>query len=100
MKKLNFNENTDVLNYNIGFLVEDRVHNRIKENAEDFVRQDGDGYSKRDRFGFSLKRKLNATHFDIFTVLPSSDGQFTDIRFAAHGSPYYAPERMEGIIAT
>ena len=23
-----------------------------------------------------------------------------DIRFAAHGSPYYAPERMEGIIAT
>ena len=50
---------------------------RIKGNAEDFVRQDGDGYSKRDRFGFSLKRKLNATHFDIFTVLPSSDGQFT-----------------------
>merc|ERR1711962_469523 len=82
MMKLNFNENTDVLNYNIEFLVEDRVHNqidenavpatvnvtvkriskeavfksgsmRIKGNAEDFVRQDGDGYSKRDRFGFS-----------------------------------------------
>ena len=24
---------------------------------------------------------------------------FLDIRFAAHGSPYYAPEKMEGKIA-
>ena len=106
MKKINFVNNRDILSYNIEFLVEDRVHNQINENAvpatvnvtvkriskeaviqsgsmriqgnaEDFIRQDGDGYSKRDRFGFSLKRKLNATHFDIFTVLPSSDGQFT-----------------------
>ena len=106
MKKINFRESTDIMNYNIEFLVEDRVHNQINENAvpamvnvtikriskeavfksgsmrirgnaEDFVRQDADGYSKRDRYGFSMKRKLNATHFDVFTVLPSSDGEFT-----------------------
>ena len=27
------------------------------------------------------------------------NNSIADIRFAAHGSPYYAPERMEGIVA-
>ena len=106
MKPITFQEYTDVLNYNIEFLVEDRVHGQVNEKAvtatvnvtvkriskeavfqsgsiriegkpEDFIRQDGDGYSKRDRFGFLMKRKLNATHFDVFTVLPLSDRKFT-----------------------
>lgn len=39
-----------------------------------------------------MSATLFIIQFDLFYHL--------DIRFAAHGSPYYAPERMEGIIAT
>ena len=48
-----------------------------------------------------MKNFLNASAFDVFTVIPSGSVQepSTDIRFAAHGSPYYAPEKLEGILA-
>ena len=37
---------------------------------------------------------------DVFTVLPAGkNGRYTDVRFAAHGSPYFAPERMEVTVA-
>ena len=106
IKQVVFPKNVDILNYNIEFLVEDRVHGQVNENAvpanvkitvkriskeavfksgsiriegnpEDFIRQDADGYSKRDRFGFLMKRKMNATHLDIFTVLPISNREST-----------------------
>ena len=128
LKEVTFPQGSNILNYVIDFLVEDPVHGQVNENAvsatvnitvkriskeavlksgsmriegnpEDFIRQDADGYSKRDRFSFFMKRKMNATHFDVFTVIPQADQKYTDIRFAAHGSPYYLPERMEGTIA-
>ena len=106
MRQITFPLGRDTVTYNIGFLVEDRVHGQVNEKAvsavvnvtvkriskeavyksgsmriagrpEDFIRQDADGYSKRDRFTFSMKRKMNATHFDVFTVLPLSGGKFT-----------------------
>ena len=48
-----------------------------------------------------MKNFLNASAFDVFTVMPSGtvESPSTDIRFAAHGSPYYAPEKIEGILA-
>ena len=48
-----------------------------------------------------MKSVLNATHVDVFTVLRAGtlENPMTDIRFAAHGSPYYAPERLEGVLA-
>ena len=36
----------------------------------------------------------------MFTVIPGPVGdRFTDVRFAAHGSPYYAAEKMELVMA-
>ena len=48
-----------------------------------------------------MRKYLNATFVDVFTVLPSGteENPTTDIRFAAHGSPYYAPQKLEGILA-
>ena len=124
----------DVQTYSIDFVVEDPVHGQVNSRAvpatvnitvqkipreavvksgsmriagppEDFVRPDSNGYSKRDKFTTKMKQYLNATHFDVFTVMsaPSSAAnaklQYTDVRFAAHGSPYYAPEKLEGYLA-
>jgi hypothetical protein len=74
---------------------------RILGAPEDFVRPDANGFSKRDKFKTLMSRYLNATYVDVFTVLPSgpktgSGQQFTDVRFSAHGSPYYKPEKLEG----
>ena len=57
--------------------------------------------SKRDVFHDMMKNFLNASAFDVFTVMPSGtvESPSTDIRFAAHGSPYYAPEKIEYILA-
>ena len=42
----------------------------------------------------------NASIVDVFTVLPAGpNGEFTDVRFSAHGSPYFAPEKMEVTVA-
>lgn len=34
---------------------------------------------------------------DVFTVLqsPNKNNSYFDVRFSAHGSPYYAPERLQ-----
>jgi hypothetical protein len=64
----------------------------------------------RERLTHLLKAYLhpNATNggsgsagvVDVFTVLPAGEnGGQTDVRFAAHGSPYFAPERMEVTVA-
>lgn len=118
----------EVNTYSIDFLVEDPIHGQINRNAvsatvnvtiqripkvavvksgsirllgspEDFVKTDSDGVSKRDRFRKQMSRYLNATHVDVFTVLPSKGGKYTDVRFSAHGSPYYEPEKLEGVLA-
>ena len=72
---------------------------RIKGNPEDFVK--GNSLSKRDKFTSMMMTFLNASHVDVFTVLPSGNdlNPTTDIRFAAHGSPYYAAEKLEGVLA-
>ena len=42
----------------------------------------------------------NASIVDVFTVLPAGpNGEFTDVRFSAHGSPYFSPEKMEVTVA-
>ena len=46
-----------------------------------------------------LQKSLNTSHVDVFTVLPSNNGQTTDVRFAAHGSPYLATEKLEVEVA-
>ncbi len=72
---------------------------RIKGNPEDFVELRS-GQSKRDKFTEMMKSLLNASYVDVFTVIPSGsvENPSTDVRFAAHGSPYYAPEKMENVL--
>ncbi|XP_040581523.1 DE-cadherin [Lepeophtheirus salmonis] len=71
---------------------------RIVGSPESFILPDENGVSKRDLLVEKLKDWLNATYVDVFAVLPYSR-YYTDIRFSAHGSPYYPPERLEGSLA-
>ena len=71
---------------------------RVEGNPEDFIRPDGNGSSKRDKLKALMSKYLNATYVDIFTVMATGT-DFTDVRFSAHGSPYYRPERLDGTLA-
>ena len=68
---------------------------RLSVKAEKFI-STGSG---REKLTELLKAYLNATYVDVFTILPSSNGLTTDVRFAAHGSPYLPPEKMEVSVA-
>uniref|UniRef100_A0A6P4FLN3 Neural-cadherin isoform X11 n=1 Tax=Drosophila rhopaloa TaxID=1041015 RepID=A0A6P4FLN3_DRORH len=57
--------------------------------------------SKMDRFRDKLADLLNTEreNVDIFSVqLKRKNPALTDIRFSAHGSPYYKPVRLNGIV--
>lgn len=42
---------------------------------------------------------ITKTNVDVFTVLTTpSNASLMDVRFSAHGSPYYAPERLNNKI--
>ena len=57
--------------------------------------------SKADRFKEKLADLLNIEreNVDVFSVqLRRKHPPVTDIRFAAHGSPYYKPVRLNGLV--
>ncbi|XP_033173704.1 neural-cadherin isoform X5 [Drosophila mauritiana] len=57
--------------------------------------------SKMDRFRDKLADLLNTEreNVDIFSVqLKRKHPPLTDVRFSAHGSPYYKPVRLNGIV--
>ncbi|CAG2067545.1 unnamed protein product, partial [Timema podura] len=57
--------------------------------------------SKADRFRDKLANLLNTEreNVDVFSVqLRRKHPPVTDIRFAAHGSPYYKPVRLNGLV--
>jgi len=68
---------------------------RLDVGPEKFISDAGG----REKLTNLLKAYLNATYVDVFTVLPSNNGRTTDVRFAAHGSPYLPPEKMEVNVA-
>ncbi|XP_051171041.1 DE-cadherin [Leptopilina boulardi] len=74
-------------------------------NAEEFVMPFGDsGFSKKNMFQQILGNILNVStdNVDVFTVLHSphhNNKSLLDVRFSAHGSPYYAPEKLNTILA-
>ncbi|XP_071628047.1 DE-cadherin isoform X1 [Temnothorax longispinosus] len=72
--------------------------------AEEFVEPDESGVSKKEVFQEKLATMLNTSveNVDVFTVLHSphhNNRSLLDVRFSAHGSPYYAPEKLNTIIA-
>ena len=73
---------------------------RISVPAETFVATADGKTSGRDQLTSLLQTYLNSSYVDVFTVIPGPVGdRFTDVRFAAHGSPYYEAEKMELVMA-
>lgn len=70
--------------------------------AEEFIKPkrqaNGNEISLKDQFRNSLARILNVTteNVDVFTVLKNDNASVLDVRFSAHGSPYYEAERLNG----
>lgn len=72
--------------------------------AEQFVKPDEHGVSKKQMFQEKIANMLNASleNVDVFTVLHSphhNNKSLLDVRFSAHGSPYFAPEKLNAILA-
>jgi Cadherin cytoplasmic region/Laminin G domain len=70
--------------------------------AEEFIDEKHGELSPKEKFRYSMAQLLNvsADNLDVFTVLKSdNDSLILDVRFSAHGSPYYAPERLNGMVA-
>ncbi|KAG5874266.1 hypothetical protein JTB14_028073 [Gonioctena quinquepunctata] len=75
-----------------------RMHGITKE---EFVEKQENGISKKDLLHQQIAKIVNTSlaNVDVFTVLQSpSQNNFIDVRFSAHGSPYYAPEKLENKI--
>lgn len=73
-------------------------------NAEQFVEPDESGVSRKEIFREKVASMLNASvdNVDVFTVLHSphyNNRSLLDVRFSVHGSPYYAPEKLNTILA-
>ncbi|XP_034940506.1 DE-cadherin [Chelonus insularis] len=75
-------------------------------SAEEFIapNRKNASISKKDMFHERLSSILNLTieNIDVFTVLHSphyNNKSLLDVRFSAHGSPYYAAERLNSIVA-
>ncbi|XP_049959690.1 DE-cadherin [Schistocerca serialis cubense] len=73
--------------------------------AEEFVAPGPNGKpSMKNLLQLKLSKFLNVSleNVDVFTVLHSPHNDSTDVldvRFSAHGSPYYQPERLNAIVA-
>ena len=72
----------------------------IDISAEKFV--DENPVSPKEKMRLALAELYNTSkeNVDIFTVLRNElDSAVLDVRFSAHGSPYYEPEKLNGKIA-
>ncbi|XP_017769994.1 PREDICTED: DE-cadherin [Nicrophorus vespilloides] len=72
-------------------------------SIEDFVGKSNNNLSKRDMLQNHLHKVLNTSsidNVDVLTVLKSpSNVSLIDVRFSAHGSPYYSPEKLNSKIS-
>ncbi|XP_025422894.1 DE-cadherin isoform X3 [Sipha flava] len=72
-------------------------------SAEEFITPGANNISKATILRHRLATILNASveNVDVFTILHSPHNANTtqlDVRFSAHGSPYYEPERINAAI--
>lgn len=79
--------------------------------AEKFISPSGSGESPRDRFSRTMAKLLetDVANVDVFSVRDVSveelggawaEQEAVDIRFSAHGSPFYRPARLNGLVWT
>lgn len=68
--------------------------------AEEFVTRPKNGKSPYDKFKTVLADKLNVplTYVAIFSVM-NVENNMVDIRYAAHGSPYYPPSKLDSFVS-
>lgn len=75
----------------------------VNATAEDFITIQPDGLSKKDILHRQLSILFNTSldNVDIFTVFNklTINDSFLDVRFSAHGSPYYQPEKLNTLAA-
>ena len=66
--------------------------------AEEFIMKDGNKMSKKEKFHRVLAQALGLPlkNVDIITVM--DNGPFTDVRYAAHGSPYYQSSQTDSAV--
>ncbi|KAI8437523.1 hypothetical protein MSG28_011829 [Choristoneura fumiferana] len=76
----------------------------VNVTAEEFIVDEGDGTSKKDKLHQRLAKLYNTSldNVDVFTVFnkPTVKDAFLDVRFSAHGSPYYPPEKLDSMVTT
>ena len=68
--------------------------------AEEFIQVGPDGKSKYEQFKALVKELTGAREVEIFSVITPDrvKPHITDIRYAAHGSPYYSPVLLDGLL--
>ena len=69
--------------------------------ALEFLTPGSDGQSPYDKFMIAIAGSLNTRveYVDVFSVLDSeSSPGFVDVRFTAHGSPYYNTTKLIGAV--
>ena len=70
--------------------------------AERFITPDVNNESPRDRFRKTMADILetDVQNVDVFTVQEVNQGmeEGIDVRYSAHGSPYYRSARLDGLV--
>jgi hypothetical protein len=98
------------VNVTVKYIPEDAVDNSgsvrmVGLTAEEFIQPDASGGpSKHELFHSRLAHILNVSveNVDVFTVLHSphsSNTSLLDVRFSAHGSPYWKLEKLNAAVA-
>lgn len=87
----------------VGLLEKNLLHKEVKMKMNYFFHFQTQSLSrsKADLFRDKLAVLLNIEreNVDVFSVqLRRKHPALTDVRFAAHGSPYYKPVRLNGIV--
>ncbi|KAI5644881.1 cadherin domain-containing protein [Phthorimaea operculella] len=74
----------------------------LNVTAEEFIVPEVDGFSKKEKLHIRLAKLFNVSldNVDIFTVSNKQTVKdaFMDVRFSAHGSPYYSPEKLNSMV--
>ena len=72
----------------------------VSGSAEQFLQPAADGKSPYTMFIERMAAALNTEqqYVDVFSVLDSTESGFVDVRFTAHGSPYYNTTKLIGAV--
>ncbi|KAK7483025.1 hypothetical protein BaRGS_00025688, partial [Batillaria attramentaria] len=69
-------------------------------SAEEFIKrsQNGAGESKYDNFRTLMAAKLGVDVNNVEIISVMDVGEFTDVRYSAHGSPYYQSSQTDSVV--